>query len=195
MDKTEQPDQVSADDSLSKLTYKQERFIQEYVRNGGNATRAAISAGYSPDCAKQIGSENLTKPAIREAIATWREEMRSTARVTRDDLLTLLISMLLAAPGDFVDVNPADATSFIGLGLKQYAIKDMQEEVPGKSGRKLSFESKRDLINDLWEKLGFDQAAGAEDKVSILGRLIGVAEKLGRGNASGAGGTTSEGSG
>lgn len=42
-----------------KLTEKQRRFADEYIISG-NATQAAISAGYSKRTAKSVGSENLT---------------------------------------------------------------------------------------------------------------------------------------
>ena len=51
----------------SKLTQKQERFVQEYLIDL-NATQAAIRAGYSCRTARSIGQENLTKPAIQQAI-------------------------------------------------------------------------------------------------------------------------------
>lgn len=50
------------------LTDKQERFVQEYLIDL-NATQAAIRAGYSPDSARQMGAENLSKPDIADAIA------------------------------------------------------------------------------------------------------------------------------
>lgn len=49
------------------LTDKQRVFIDEYLVDF-NATRAAIAAGYSEKTARFIGSENLTKPNIREEI-------------------------------------------------------------------------------------------------------------------------------
>jgi hypothetical protein len=50
------------------MTPRQARVVAEYLTDL-NATQAAIRAGYSPKTAKSIGSENLTKPAIAEAIA------------------------------------------------------------------------------------------------------------------------------
>ena len=47
----------------SKLTAKQERFVEEYLVDL-NATRAAIRAGYSENTAAAVGCENLTKPNI-----------------------------------------------------------------------------------------------------------------------------------
>ena len=53
---------------MTDLTTKQKAFCELYAGNGGNATQAAIDAGYSEDTAKQIGSENLTKPDLLEYI-------------------------------------------------------------------------------------------------------------------------------
>jgi phage terminase small subunit len=44
-----------------KLTAKQRRFVQEYLIDL-NATQAAIRAGYSKNSARQVGTENLSKP-------------------------------------------------------------------------------------------------------------------------------------
>ena len=46
------------------MTKKQKKFIEEYLIDL-NATQAAIRAGYSPDTAGSIGSENLKKPEIK----------------------------------------------------------------------------------------------------------------------------------
>ena len=46
------------------LRKKQKKFVEEYLANNGNATQAAIAAGYSAKAARSIGSENLTKPNI-----------------------------------------------------------------------------------------------------------------------------------
>jgi len=51
----------------AKLSIKQERFVADYARNG-NASRAARAAGYKPKAARQMGSENLSKPAIKVAL-------------------------------------------------------------------------------------------------------------------------------
>jgi phage terminase small subunit len=50
-----------------KLTAKQQLFITEYCIDC-NATEAAIRSGYNPKTARQIGSENLSKPYIKSEI-------------------------------------------------------------------------------------------------------------------------------
>lgn len=50
---------------MPKLTIKQQKFADEYLISG-NATQAAIKAGYSKKTARFIRNENLTKPYITE---------------------------------------------------------------------------------------------------------------------------------
>ena len=62
------------------MTKKQKRFIEEYLIDL-NATQAAIRAGYSPDTAQQMGSENLSKPVISAEISkAMAERSRRTGR-------------------------------------------------------------------------------------------------------------------
>ena len=66
---------------MANLTPKQQRFVEEYLIDL-NATQAAIRAGYSEKTAKEIGSENLTKPNIAKAIAEAQEKLSNKAQVT-----------------------------------------------------------------------------------------------------------------
>lgn len=50
-----------------KLTPKQEKFCAEYIKDG-NATQAALRAGYSKKTARAIGCQNLAKPVIIQRI-------------------------------------------------------------------------------------------------------------------------------
>ena len=59
-----------------KLTHKQRLFADEYLKCG-NATEAALKAGYSKKTARSIGSENLAKPDIKSYIAEKRQEIES----------------------------------------------------------------------------------------------------------------------
>lgn len=64
------------------LTTKQRRFVEAYA---GNATEAAIAAGYSKKTARVIGMENLTKPAIAEAIRKQEEKLESLRIADREE--------------------------------------------------------------------------------------------------------------
>ena len=55
--------------SRDALTERERRFIELYMgRCRGNATQAAVEAGYAKRSAASIASENLKKPKIRRAI-------------------------------------------------------------------------------------------------------------------------------
>lgn len=77
-----------------KLTPKQQAFCEEYVANGGNATAAAISVGYSKNSAKAIGYENLTKPYIKEYIASLSKPIQEKRIATAQELLEILTEII-----------------------------------------------------------------------------------------------------
>ena len=68
------------------LTDKQERFCQEYLIDL-NGTQAAIRAGYSKDTAKEIASENLTKPNIQERVKALQQQISLRLEITQDWVL------------------------------------------------------------------------------------------------------------
>jgi phage terminase small subunit len=80
-----------------KLTKKQRAFVEEYKTNGGNGTQAAIKAGYSEKTAYSIGSENLSKPEIREALAEHERQMQEKYEYTVDDMVKELNEELVSA--------------------------------------------------------------------------------------------------
>lgn len=69
-----------------KLTAKQQAFVNEYIVDL-NATQAAIRAGYSEDTAGAIGSENLQKPDVAEAIQVALDLRAERTRITADRVL------------------------------------------------------------------------------------------------------------
>lgn len=72
------------------LTFKQERFCQNYVRNNGNGADAARRAGYSEFTAKEMSHENLTKPHIRARIKQIELEHADAAGVTKEWVMHML---------------------------------------------------------------------------------------------------------
>ena len=75
---------------MAKLTPKQDAFVKAYLLNGGNATQAAISAGYSEKTAKSIGQENLTKPHVKEAIKEHQKKTQKDFIWSKEKKLELL---------------------------------------------------------------------------------------------------------
>lgn len=80
-----------------KLTTKQDKFVKAYLLNGGNATQAAIDAGYKEVNAKQIGSENLTKLDIKAAIDAHQKKADKAFIWSKEKKLAILESIVEAA--------------------------------------------------------------------------------------------------
>lgn len=68
------------------LTAKQERFCQEYLVDL-NGTQAAIRSGYSKNAAKEIASENLTKPNIKARIEELQQNIALRLEISQDWVL------------------------------------------------------------------------------------------------------------
>jgi len=73
------------------LTPKQEKFVHEYLVCA-NATEAARRAGYSHKTARQIASENLSKPDIKAAIDREHAAVAVLAGIDRDWLVSELMA-------------------------------------------------------------------------------------------------------
>lgn len=69
-----------------KLTPKQEAFTAEYIKNGGNAVRAAKAAGYSDSTAKNASKVIVENSGVSEQIA---EQMAQVEREQHRDIMSL----------------------------------------------------------------------------------------------------------
>jgi len=74
---------------VMKLTEKQKRFADEYIKLG-NATQAAIKAGYSNKTANRIGAENLSKLVIRDYIDERMQAIENNRIMTAKEAVELL---------------------------------------------------------------------------------------------------------
>lgn len=65
-----------------KLTIKQERLVDEYVKTG-NAYQAAINAGYSKSYARVDVHKILAKPSVKQAIENRLAQLKKRVSLTR----------------------------------------------------------------------------------------------------------------
>ncbi|WP_061585333.1 terminase small subunit [Streptococcus gordonii] len=78
---------------MAKLTLKQQRFADEYIISG-NATDAAIKAGYAKRSAGQIGEQNLKKLEIKKYIDERLAQLASEKIATQEEVLSYLTSVM-----------------------------------------------------------------------------------------------------
>ncbi|MCX67253.1 terminase small subunit [Listeria monocytogenes] len=89
-----------------KLTEKQKRFADEYIKCG-NATEAARLAGYSDKTANRIGTENLSKPVIKDYIANALEKLEADRVMDYTEAMQLLTEIARGEAEDEVIVSNA----------------------------------------------------------------------------------------
>lgn len=75
------------------MTLRQQKFCDEYLISG-NATEAAIKAGYSRKTAKQTGSENLSKPDLRAYIDEQLAKIHSAKIADAEEVMKYLTSVM-----------------------------------------------------------------------------------------------------
>ena len=117
---------------MSRFTPKQARFVEEYLIDL-NATQAAIRAGYSPETAKEIGNQNLTKLHIQRAIACAMAERSKRTGVNQDRIVLELAKIAFANITDLADmetmtlkenVSPDDTAAIQSVKVKSASTKD-----------------------------------------------------------------------
>ena len=81
--KDKSADELVDDDGL---TTQQRRFVAEYLKDG-NATQAAIRAGYSKKSAEQIGYQLLQKTSVAQAIAQQQKASIARTLGSADEVL------------------------------------------------------------------------------------------------------------
>ncbi len=89
---------------MAKLTDKQQRFVREYLIDL-NATQAAIRAGYSSRSARQAGAENMSRPAIAQAIQAVRERIHAQLERTAADIRRALDNQGFYDPREFYKMD------------------------------------------------------------------------------------------
>lgn len=91
---------------VEELTPKQKAFADYYIECG-NATEAAKRAGYSDKTARQIATENLTKPSICEYIAERVKPTEEKRIATGDEIMQFFTSVMRGEVLDAFDLPPS----------------------------------------------------------------------------------------
>jgi phage terminase small subunit len=130
------PSQPASDTSTNsrspKSTVKQEKFVEGVLQHG-NATKAAIDAGYSPRSAAVLASRNLKRPDIKARIKSRIDQ----AQLDTDEIIGTLVSHMRADVGDLLgDDGTPDLARAIENGARHIIkkIKIWKRLIPTKDG-------------------------------------------------------------
>lgn len=72
---------------MEAAAQRRAEFVEAFVANGGNATKAAIAAGYSEKTARQQGARLLSDVAISGAIAKRSAEAVASAQLSTEEIM------------------------------------------------------------------------------------------------------------
>lgn len=106
------------------MTPKQQAFCDYYIASG-NATDAAIKAGYSPKTARSVGSENLTKPDIKNYIVEHMQKAQKSRIATAEEILEYLSGVVRNT-----EETTRERTKAAELLGKRYALFEEARENP-----------------------------------------------------------------
>ena len=127
-----------------KLTPKQRAFCDYYIETG-NATEAAIKAGYNKKTARQIGSMNLTKVDIKAYIEERLKEIESKRIADGKEVLEYLSKVMRGEEKDQfgLDASLQDRTKAAELLGKRYRL--FVDKVEQKVDTTIIFEGEDEL--------------------------------------------------
>ena len=113
------------------LTLRQLRFVEAYLANGGNATRAALAAGYAPKSSGERGSALTKVPAIAMLIRGAKRTATMTAADIRrryEQIASGDLRLALTWGPDGVAITPSDEldddTAMAVAGVREIRSKD-----------------------------------------------------------------------
>lgn len=121
-------------DELAKLmSEKQKAFCDHYITTL-NATEAAKMAGYSEKSARAMGSENLTKPYIKEYIDLRLAELEESRVADATEVLQYLTRVMRGEEKDQFDMDASlqDRTRAAELLGKRYRLFVDKQEIDAK---------------------------------------------------------------
>lgn len=141
-----------------KLTEKQQRFADHFIELG-NATQAAIKAGYATKTAASIGAENLRKPHIKKYIDEQLEKLKSERVADSQEVLEFLTSVMR---------DEQQEETLIGVGKGVQSVTDIK--MPGTARIKAAelLGKRYMLFSEKHERLAEAQADAAVAKAKIL---------------------------
>lgn len=153
----------------SKLTDRQERFVQEYLIDL-NATQAAIRAGYAAKDADVQGPRLLGNVGVAEAVARAKAERSARIGLTADAVLEELAAIGFARMPDYAEWGDGDT-----MGLKPSA--DLSERQAAAIVQVTETEKFVKSLGKGEQLMSRERSIKLHDKVStlkLLGQHIGM---------------------
>jgi len=163
-----------------ELNDKQKAFCHEYCLDW-NGTQAAIRAGYSESSAKEIASENLTKPNIQDYIKLIKNDLEQLCGISRKRVMQEHIKLAFSSIANLHNTwitrkefeelteDQKSCIAEITTQIKKYYPKDAQEyEI---EFVKIKLYDKQKALDSISKMLGYDAAVKTEQVLNIKAKL------------------------
>lgn len=133
-----------------KLTIKQKKFADEYIISG-NATEAAIKAGYKENSARFIGAQNLTKLNIKSYIEERMKKLDEKKIAKQEEVLAFYTSVMRGEVDEPMAVSNGmgeDIKMVIPSAATRKSAADSLAKAHGMFIQKLEIEAETVVIKD-----------------------------------------------
>jgi phage terminase small subunit len=119
---------------LARMMSEKQKAFSDYFIETLNETEAAKRAGYSEKTARSIGSENLTKPYIKEYIDLRLAQMEEKRVASASEVLEYLTRVMRGEEKDQFDMDASlqDRTKAAELLGKRYRLFIDKQEIEAK---------------------------------------------------------------
>ncbi len=157
---TRKGSKVKAGNTQEDAAHRRKLFIEAYLTNGGNASQAAIAAGYSPHTAGVTGSRLLKHAEVLAQLQQRRNALLSKLELTTESVLKSLAQAVHFDPRKLYDASG---------GLKP--IHDLDEDTAmALSGFEVTEEKDRGKVVGFTKKVKWlDKNAAREQAMKHLG--------------------------
>lgn len=160
--------------SKAEAAERRMKFIEALIANGGNATQAAVQAGFSAKTADQQGSRLLKDVKVQAELEARRQKLRERFQLTTENVLQEVARIsffdprsLLDSKGNLRNINDLDEDT-----ARAIASVEVTEEFSGRG-------ESRQSIGFTKKVRVFDKNAALDKAMKHLGLLKSTVELTG----------------
>ena len=130
-------DKARWEELQDKLSPKEKLFVESYCSNGYNAAEATRQAGYATKYPNKVGSQNLARPRVKEAIRLLQADKMEAVTVSPDYVLRKLVKPVEAAESEG---NHTATLRGLELMAKHLGMFIERTEISGRDGEAIQYE-------------------------------------------------------
>jgi len=152
---------------------RKKAFIESYIANGGNATAAAVTAGFSAKTARQQGARLLSNVAIKAEISKRAEAVANKYELTSELAARSIVQELSFDPAKLynengslkaiTDLDEDTRMALVGIEFEERGGGD----TPVVTVRKVKWASRASARDHLMKHLGMFEADNSQKPASL----------------------------